>query len=56
MRPRAYDQEFKEMIIRLHLEGKRTISSLSKEYGISPSTISRWLITQRNRTDKEMHY
>ena len=43
-----YDDQQKEKIIKLHLEQNHTIASLSKEYGISASTISRWLIYQRN--------
>jgi transposase len=37
-----YDEEFKKNIVNLHLAGK-TQSSLSKEYGISMSAISKWI-------------
>ena len=48
MRVGRYDDQQKEKIIKLHLEQNHTIASLSKEYGISASTISRWLIVERN--------
>ena len=50
MRIRSYDKELKETIIKLHLEQKKTIASLSEEYGISPSTISRWITVSKNRS------
>ena len=53
MRAGSYTDSFKENIIRLHLTQKRTIQSLSKEYGVSTSTISRWVIYYRNRIIKE---
>ena len=53
MRAGPYTESFKENIIRLHLIQGRTIQSLSKEYSVSTSTISRWLIIHRNRTIKE---
>lgn len=49
MKAGPYTDSFKENIIRLHLTQKRTIQSLSKEYGVSTSTISRWAIVHRNR-------
>ena len=49
MRSGPYSEELKQEIIQLNLEEKRSIKSLSMEYGISTSTISRWLITYRNR-------
>lgn len=48
MRGKPYGKDIKEEIIKLHLDQKQTIASLSEEYGISPSTISRWLITFKN--------
>ena len=53
MRAGPYTDSFKENIIRLHLDQRRKIQSLSKEYGVSTSTISRWLIIHRNQTIKE---
>lgn len=48
MKAGPYTDSFKENIIRLHMTQKRTIQSLSKEYGVSTSTISRWVITYKN--------
>lgn len=38
-----YDEDLKNMIVRLHLEEGRTIISLSKEYGMSKNIISLWV-------------
>lgn len=53
MSGKTYGEDVREEIIKLHLEKKQTITSLSEEYGISQSTISRWLIVQRNLQSKE---
>ena len=45
-----YDDQLKEKIIKLHLEKKQTIASLSEEYAISASSISRWIIVYRNKS------
>ena len=37
-----YDENFKKNIVLLHQNGK-TITELTKEYGISHSAISRWI-------------
>lgn len=50
-----YTDSFKENIIRLHLTQKRTIQSLSQEYGVSTSTISRWVIAYRNQKNKRAY-
>lgn len=50
MSGKTYGREVREIIIKLHLDNKRTIASLSKEYGISSSTISRWLTVNKNRS------
>lgn len=39
---RVYEPEFKKKIVRLHLEEGRTYKSISTEYGVSKSAISRW--------------
>lgn len=49
MRPGSYSKELKQLIIQLNMKEKRTIQSLSKEYGVSTSTISRWLTVHRNQ-------
>ena len=56
MRAGPYTDSFKENIIKLHLTQKRTIQSLSKEYGVSVSTISRWVIISRNTEIKERRH
>ena len=37
-----YTSEFKKKIVRLHLEEGRTYKSITAEYGISKSSISKW--------------
>lgn len=53
MRPGPYSEELKQEIIHLNLKEKRSIKRLSLEYGISTSTISRWLTIYRNREARE---
>ena len=38
-----YEKEFKNKIVRLHLEEGRTLTSLSEEYGVSKASISNWV-------------
>ena len=38
-----YEPEFKEMVIRLHLEEGRTIESITKEYNLGKGTLRYWL-------------
>lgn len=38
-----YNKEIKEQIIQKYIEGGRTSSSLSDEYGISRNTVSKWI-------------
>ncbi|MBB6697139.1 transposase [Clostridium algidicarnis] len=40
---KKYDKAFKESIARLSLEEGRTLSSISKEYNITKSTINGWI-------------
>ena len=49
MSGKPYSKVVREEILKLHLEQKRTIISLSKEYRISSSTISRWIIAEKNK-------
>lgn len=42
-----YEPEFKQKIVRLHLEEGRTIRSLSEEYKISKAIISIWVSKYR---------
>ena len=37
-----YEQEFKNKIVRLHIEEGRTYKSLTAEYGVSKASISKW--------------
>ena len=38
-----YDSEFKNQIVRLHLEEGRTLKSLADEYQVSKASISNWI-------------
>ena len=40
--PQSYTLEFKNKIVRLHLEEGRTYKSITAEYGVSKSSISKW--------------
>ncbi len=40
--PQHYDEPFKKKIVRLHLEEGRTLRSITNEYGVSKSAISKW--------------
>lgn len=42
-----YEDEFKEKIIRLHLNDGRTLLSLAKEYGVNKATICNWVKAYR---------
>ena len=44
---RKYEDEFKDKIIRLHLNEGRTLLSLSKEYGVNKATICNWVKSYR---------
>lgn len=43
-----FEAEFKKKIVRLHLEDGRSLRSLSEEYNISKSGISKWVQQFRN--------
>ena len=43
-----YETEFKNKIVRLHLEEGRTLKSLAIEYGVSKASISNWVNQFRN--------
>ena len=42
-----YEPEFKQKIVRLHLEEGRTLKSLSEEYSASKASISIWINNYR---------
>ena len=39
---RYYEPEFKQKIVRLHLEERRTLKSITNEYGVSKASVSKW--------------
>ena len=41
--PKKFTDEFKQQLIDLHLHGGRSITELTKSYGLGHSTISRWI-------------
>ena len=43
MSAKRYEPEFKQKILKLHLEDGRTISSLNDEYQLGSGTIKFWL-------------
>jgi len=53
---KSYETEFKQKIVRLHLEEGRTIKSLSEEYGVSTAGISIWVKAYREecQTNQEI--
>ncbi len=48
MKQKRYESEFKQKIVRLHIEEGRTLKSLQEEYGISKASISIWVNQFRN--------
>ena len=40
--PQQYEPEFKKRIVRLHLEEGRTMKSITVEFGVSKTSISKW--------------
>jgi len=53
-----YEAEFKQRIVRLHLEEGRTLKSLADEYGVSKASITIWVKAyreecQQNQETKE---
>lgn len=38
----SYTEEFKNKIVRLHLDEGRTCRSITEEYGVSKASISKW--------------
>ena len=38
----SYTDEFKNKMIRLHLEDGRTYKSITAEYGVSKASVSKW--------------
>ena len=46
---KRFSTEFRDRIVQLHIDQGKAISWLAKEYGVSASTVSRWVIVYRNR-------
>ncbi len=40
--PHRYEPEFKKKIVRLRIEEGRSAQSISTEYGVAKSTITKW--------------
>ncbi|XZO07771.1 transposase [Weissella paramesenteroides] len=40
---KRYQDDFKASIVKMHREEKRSIRSLSEEYGVSPAAIHNWV-------------
>lgn len=39
---KRHDEDFRKQIVKLHIEG-RSVSDLGVEYGISPTSIYKWI-------------
>lgn len=48
-----YNEEIKEQIIKLYFEQRRTLKSLSEEFGIADSTIKHWVAAYRERAETQ---
>lgn len=51
MQRKVFTEAERIKIARLHLDEKRTMKSLAEEFEVSVSTISRWVIRYRNKTE-----
>ena len=40
---KRYTDDFKASIIKMHIEEKRSVRSLSEEYAVSPASIHNWI-------------
>ncbi len=38
-----YDEEFKRTLVNLYQNGGKTQAALCKEYGVSPTSLTRWI-------------
>jgi len=54
-----FTPDFKETIVRLHMEQGRTLQSITKEYGVSKASISKWCSNYskecQNRAETQLH-
>lgn len=40
---KRYSKDFKVRIVKLYLDGHQSMTALSREYGVTTSTISKWV-------------
>ncbi len=40
---KKYSEEFRQQIVCLHVEARKTVTELSNEYGVSKGTVSSWV-------------
>jgi len=43
MKRQRYEKEFKEKLIKLHLEQGRTVASIEQEYSLSKNLLHNWI-------------
>ena len=48
-----YSEEFKEQVLKLYLEQRRTIGSLADEFGLSKSGINKWIKQYRENAERD---
>lgn len=48
---KRYQDDFKASIVKMHREEKRSIRSLSEEYGVSSAAIHNWVWSPVNKID-----
>lgn len=48
---KRYNQQFKDDILRLIHEEKRSVSSIVKDFGVNEQTVRNWLKDHKNRQD-----
>lgn len=53
--PQVYEPEFKRKLVRLHLEEGRSYKSLTQEYGVSISAISKWVELFSNECQEKVN-
>ena len=53
--PQVYEPKFKRKLVRLHLEEGRSYKSLTQEYGVSKSAISKWVELFSNECQKKVN-
>ncbi len=50
---KVFSSEFRNIIVQLHLDHGKPIKSVAEEYGVSVSSVSRWVIYYRNKGVQE---